>query len=116
MPVRFIRDDRRSCFRCNACSPSFRWIALERYPNDFGDLEPACAVGLFCESCIRQEIDDYFESFAQNAQPVGADETSHEYLSRELGFAVLPLMLSGKESKLLAEEINSDSLKTTSVN
>jgi hypothetical protein len=35
---------------------------------------------------------------------------------RELGFTVLPLMLSGKDSKLLAEEINSDSLRTTSVN
>jgi hypothetical protein len=116
MPAKFSRDDTRSCFRCNACSPSFRWIALERYPNESGNLEPACAAGLFCESCIRQEIDDYFESFAQNAQPVGADETSDEYLCRELGFTVLPLMLSGKDSKLLAEEINSDSLRTTSVN
>jgi hypothetical protein len=102
----------RSCFRCNACSPLFRRIALERYPNEQRVLEPACAVGLFCEACIKLEINDYFESFAQNGEAVGHDETSEEYLCRELGFAVLPLMLSGKEKGLFAEEIISDPFKS----
>ena len=113
MAVKFSRDDARSCFRCNACSPSFRWIALERYPNESRNLESTCGVGLFCESCIKLEINDYFESFAQNNEPVGPDETTEDYLCREFGFVVLPLMLSEKESKLLAEEIISDSLKTS---
>lgn len=112
MATRFCRDDSQSCFRCNASAPSFRWIALERYPNEEHNLESACVVGLFCESCIKLEINDYFDSFAQNSEPVGPDETSEEYLSREFSFAVLPLMLSEIESSLLAHEIVSDSMKT----
>lgn len=56
---------------------------------------------------------DYFESFAQNNEPVEQDETTGEYLCREFGFTVLPLMINGSKSKLLAEEIISGSLKTS---
>jgi hypothetical protein len=113
MAARFGRDDARFCFRCNACAPAFRWIALGRYLNESRNLEASCSIGLFCESCIKLEISEYFESFAQNSEPVGSDETSEEYLCREFGFTVLPLMISGKESKLLADEILSDSLRTS---
>jgi len=67
--------------------------------------------GLFCEACLKLEINEYFEAFAQNNLPLGNDESTDSCLCRQIGFAVVPLALSDEESKLLVEEIEADWLE-----
>jgi hypothetical protein len=68
--------------------------------------------GLFCETCLRLEINDYFDAIAQNKEPLGSDESTEGFLSRQIGFTVVPLMLSENESNLLVEEIKAKWLET----
>ena len=67
--------------------------------------------GLFCETCLKLEINEYFDSIAQSKEPLGTDESSDGFLCRQIGFTVVPLMLSENESKLLVEEIEADWLE-----
>jgi hypothetical protein len=107
----FTKEDARTCFGCDQNSPSFRLISLERFPNGSRQLEPDCMTGLFCEACLKLEINEYFAAFAQNNLPLGNDESTDSCLCRQIGFAVVPLALSDEESKLLVEEIEADWLE-----
>lgn len=69
--------------------------------------------GLFCERCLKLETKEYFETISQRNEPLGNDESLEGFFSRQIGFAVVPLMLSEIESKLLTEEIESDWLEAT---
>jgi hypothetical protein len=104
----FTKEDARTCFGCDRNSPSFRLISLERFPNEARQLEPDCMAGLFCEPCLKLEINEYFAAFAQSELPLGSDESTESCLCRQIGFAVVPLALSEEESKLLIEEIEAD--------
>lgn len=111
MPITFSREDASTCFRCDSNPPSFRLISLERFPSESRELEPDCMAGLFCEACLKLEINDYFEDFIQKDVPLGCDESSEGFFCRQIGFTVVPLMLSKEESELLVEEIKSDWLE-----
>lgn len=75
MATTFTQDDAKACFRCNFKQPSFRLISLESFPTEDGGLEPDYLVGLFCEECLRVEVDGLCESFVQSRIPLGADES-----------------------------------------
>jgi hypothetical protein len=107
----FTKEDARTCFGCDQNPPSFRLISLERFPNESRQLEPDCMAGLFCEACLRLEINEYFAAFTQNNLPLRSDESTESCLCRQIGFAVVPLALSEEESKLLVEEIEADWLE-----
>lgn len=107
----FTRDDAKTYFHCSSNPPSFRLISLERFQNESRQLEPDCMAGLFCEACLKLEINDYFAAFAQNDLPLGSDESAEGCLCRQIGFAVVLLVLSEEESKLLVEEIEADWLE-----
>jgi hypothetical protein len=109
----FTREDAGTCFACDQELPSFRLISLERFPNQSRDLEPDCLTGLFCEACLKLEINEYFAAFAQTSLPLGSDESTERCLCRQIGFTVVPLALSAEESKLLVEEIEVDWLEAT---
>ena len=113
MATTFTREDAKTCFHCGINPPSFRLISLEQFPNDARELEPDCMAGLFCESCLKLEIDNYFQSFNQTKLPLGIDESTESCLSRQVGFVVVPLMLSEEECKLLVDEIETDCLACT---
>jgi hypothetical protein len=107
----FSREDARTCFRCDSNPPSFRLISLERFPNESRDLEPDCMTGLFCKACLQLKVQDFFDAFTQSEAPLGIDESCESFLCRQIGFTVVPLMLSVDESKLLVEEIEVDWLE-----
>ena len=109
----FTREDARTFFGCDQNPPSFRLISLERFPTESRRFEPACMTGLFCEACLKLEINEYFAAFAQTNLPLGSDESTESCLCRQIGFAVVPLALSEEESKLLVEEIAVDWLEST---
>ena len=113
MATTFTTEDAQTCFHCGINPPSFRLISLEQFQNDASELESDCMAGLFCESCLRLEIDNYLQSFNQTKLPLGIDESTERFLCRQVGFAVVPLMLSEEESKLLVDEIESDWLERT---
>ncbi|MGC1300123.1 MAG: hypothetical protein WA869_34285 [Alloacidobacterium sp.] len=113
MATTFTTEDAKTCFHCGINPPSFRLISLEQFPNDARELEPDCMAGLFCESCLKLEIDNYFQSFTQAKLPLGIDESTESFLSRQVGFVIVPLILSEEESKLLVDEIESDWLECT---
>ncbi|MGD0941026.1 MAG: hypothetical protein ABR905_15065 [Terracidiphilus sp.] len=104
----FTREDAKTCFGCDQKPPSFRLISLERFPNQSRELEPDCMTGLFCETCLKLEINEYFAAFAQNNIPLGSDESTERCLCRQVGFAVVPLMFSREEAKLLIDELDTD--------
>jgi hypothetical protein len=83
----------------------FRLISLVNRPTDGGSLEPDCLVELLCTSCLRLEMDDLYEGFVQSSIPVGADESPDVCVSRQIGFAVVPLVFSERESQLLIDEL-----------
>jgi hypothetical protein len=111
MAVTFNRDDVKRCFRCDRNVPCYRLVSLERFLNESGELEPDCMAALFCDVCLKLEIDDNFGALAQNRLPVGTDESAKDFLSRQIGFLVVPLILERKESDLLVEEIQSNWLE-----
>jgi hypothetical protein len=108
MATTICRDDARTCFRCDSNPPSFRLISLERFPNESRELEPDCTAGLVCEECLRNAINNHLDGFAQAKLPLGTDESAEGFLCRQIGFAVVPLILAEKESGLLVDEIESD--------
>jgi len=71
-------------------------------------LNPICLVELVCPSCLRLEIDELYLGFAQSSISSGVDESPDHCLSRQIGFAVVPLMFSERESQLLIEELRTD--------
>ena len=77
-----------------------------------GQLEPDCLVGLLCDACLRLEIDGVLDGFAQSGTPVGLHESPDRCLLRQVGFAVVPLAFSQRESQLLVEELGTDVLDT----
>jgi hypothetical protein len=105
-------EDSKTCFNCDSRPPLFRLISLERFLTESGSLEPDCLVGLFCESCLQLQIDDLFAGFSQSKTPVGPNETPDSCLCRQVGFAVVPLAFSQRESQLLVEELVTDVLDT----
>ena len=111
MPITFSREDAKTCFGCHSNAPSFRLISLERFPNESRQFEPDCMAALFCDACLKEELDAYFDAIAQNKEPLGVDESTDGFLCRQIGFAVVPLMLGEDESKLLVEEIKTDWLE-----
>ena len=108
MGIRIKRDDAKTCFLCHSNPPLFRFTSLQKLPTEDGSLEPDCFVELLCTSCLRLEIGDFYEGFAQSSIPLGADESPDVCLSRQIGFAVVPLMLSDRESQLLIDELRID--------
>ncbi len=60
MATTFKPKDAKTCFGCDSMRPSFRLIMLESFPTEHGGLEPDCIVGLFCEECLRKQVDDTF--------------------------------------------------------
>jgi hypothetical protein len=65
-------------------------------------------VELLCPSCLRLEVDDFHEGFAQSSIPLGAGETPDVLVCRQIGFAVVPLIFSERESQLLIDELRAD--------
>lgn len=112
MAIKFKREDARVCFRCQVNPPQFRLISLEKLPTAGGTLEPDCLVELLCPGCLRLEIDDFYEAFTQSCIPVGADETPDVRVCRQIGFAVVPLMFSERESQLLIDELRTNGFET----
>jgi hypothetical protein len=112
MATTFTREDATTCFRCDSKPPSFRLISLESFPTEDGALEPDCLAGLFCEECLRIEVDGLCESFAQSRIPLGADESSKGFLARQIGFIVVPILFSQRESELMFEELATDGIET----
>ena len=108
MGIRIKREDAKTCFLCHSNPPLFRFTSLQKLPTDDGSLEPDCFVELLCTSCLRLEIGDFYEGFAQSSIPLGADESPDVCLFRQIGFAVVPLMLSDRESQLLIDELRID--------
>jgi hypothetical protein len=87
-------------------------ISLEKLPTEGGTLEPDHLVELLCLGCLRLEIDDFYEGFAQSSIPVGADETPDVRVRRQIGYAVVPLMLSERESQLLIDGLRTNGFET----
>jgi hypothetical protein len=110
--IKFKREDAKTCFRCQVNPPQFRLISLEKLPTEDGALEPDCLIELLCPGCLRLEIDDSYEAFAQSSIPVGANETPDVRVCRQIGFAVVPLMFSERESQLLIDELRSNVFET----
>ena len=108
MGTKLKREDATNCFRCHSDPPVFRLISLVKLPTEHGSLEPDCLVELLCTSCLRLEIDELYEGFAQSNIPVGVDESPDVCVSRQIGLAVVPLMLSARESELLIDELRID--------
>jgi len=106
--IKFKPEDAKSCFRCQVNPPQLRLISLERLPNESGTLGPDCLVELLCPSCLRLEIDDFYEGFAQSGIPVGTDETPDVHIRRQMGFAVVPLMFSEREVGFLIDELRTN--------
>jgi hypothetical protein len=67
--------------------------------------------GRFCESCLRLELENYYESFRQAKEPLGKDESPDGFLCRQIGFAVVPLVFGQEEAKVMVDELNSDWLE-----
>ena len=111
MPTTFTRDDAKACFHCNLNPPVFRLISLERFPNENGDLVPDSMACLFCESCLRLEIENYYDAFEQAKIPLGKDESPDGFLCRQIGFAVVPVLFSQEEAKVLIDELDTDWLE-----
>ncbi len=105
MATKFRREDGRTCFRCHSDLPSFRLISLVKLPTENRTLEPDCLVELLCATCLRFEIDDLYEAFPQSSIPVGVDESPDVCLSRQIGFAVVPLTFRERECQLLVDEL-----------
>lgn|ERR1700733_1146454 len=105
MATKFNRRDAKNCFRCHSHSPSFRLISIVKLPAENRTLESDCLVELLCASCLRFEIDDLYEGFAQSSIPMGADESPDVCLSRQIGFAVVPLTFCEREFQLLVDEL-----------
>lgn len=112
MAIKFKREDAKACFRCQVNPPQFRLISLEKHPTEGGTLEPDCMVELLCPSCLRLEIDDFYEGFDQSSIPVGADETPDVHTRRQIGFAVVPITFSELESGLLIDELRTSGFET----
>jgi hypothetical protein len=106
--IKFKREDAKTCFRCQVNPPQFRLISLEKVPTEGGTLEPDCLVELLCPSCMRLEIDDFYEALAQSNIPVGADETPDVRVRRQIGFAVVPFTFSERESQFLIDELRTN--------
>jgi hypothetical protein len=111
MATTFTRDDARTCFHCSVNPPVFRVISLERFPNEIGDLVPDTLAGLFCEACLRLEVESYYDAFGQAKLPLGEDESPDGFLCRQIGFTVLPLMFSQEEAEVLIDELDTDWLE-----
>jgi len=111
MATTFTRDDARTCFHCSVNPPAFRVISLEKFPNEIGQLVPETLAGLFCESCLRLEIENYYESFRQAEEPLGKDESPAGFLCRQIGFAVVPLFFGADEANAMIDEFNSEWLE-----
>lgn len=67
--------------------------------------------GLFCESCLRLEIESYCHAFEQARIPLGEDESPEGFLCRQIGFTVVPLMFGQEEAKVLIDELETDWLE-----
>jgi hypothetical protein len=111
MSTTITRDDARTCFYCSVNPPVFRVISLERFPDDIGNLVPDTLVGLFCESCLRLEIESYYDAFEQAKLPLGMDESPNGFLCRQIGFAVVPLIFGNEEATVMIDELSSDWLE-----
>lgn len=83
------------------------------FPIEDGGLEPDCPAGLFCEECLRIEVDGFFESFAESRIPLGTDESPASFLARQIGLIVVPLQFGRADSELLSEELATDPIETT---
>ncbi len=112
MARKFKREEAKTCFRCQSYSASFRLISLVKLPNENRTLEPNCLVELLCKSCLKFEIDDLYEGLAQSSIPVGVDESPDVCLSRQIGFAVVPLTFSERESQLLIDELRTNGVES----
>ena len=106
------REDSKTCFNCDSKPPLFRLISLEKFLTENGNLEPDCLVGLFCESCLRLQIEDLFAGFSQSERPVSPNETPDSCFCRQVGFVVVPIEFGERESQLLIEELGLDSCVT----
>src|SRR5258708_964492 len=116
MPTKLKRENARNCFRCHSHSPSFRLVSLVKLPTENRTLEPDCLVELLCASCLRLEIDDVYEGFAQSSIPIGADESPDACLSRQIGFAVVPLRFCERECQLLVNELTTGGFELSVAN
>jgi hypothetical protein len=111
VPTMIKQEDARTCFHCDSNPPSFRVISLENTLNLDRDLEPDCLVALVCQSCLRFQIDDLCKGIAQSNIPIGIEETPDRCLCRHVGFAIVPLKLSERESGLLIDELGTEVLE-----
>lgn len=116
MPTKFKREDAKNCYRCHSHSPSFRLISLVKVPTENRTLEADCLVELLCASCLRFEIDDLYEGFAQSSIPIGADESPDVCLTRQIGVAVVPITFCEREYQLLVNELTTGGFELSVTN
>jgi len=110
--IKIKREDAKTCFRCQLNPPQFRLISLKKLPTEGGTLESECLVELLCPGCLQLEIYDHYEALEQSSIPVGAVETPDVHVCRQIGFAIVPLMLCERESQLLIDELTTNGLET----
>ena len=111
MATTFTQDDAKPCFHCSVNAPVFRLISLEQFPDEKRDLVPDIMAGLFCESCLRFEIESYYDAFEQAKTPLGENESPDGFFCRQVGFAVVPMTLSHEEAQVLIDEFDTDWLE-----
>lgn len=108
MAIKIKGEDAKTCFRCQSNPPQFRLISLQNLPTDGGSLEPDCLVELLCTNCLRPEIDDLYEALPQSNLPLGEDESPEICVTRQIGFAVVPVLFRELEAQLLIGELRTD--------
>jgi hypothetical protein len=111
--TKFNREDSKTCFRCDSNPPSFRLLSIQKTPTGNAHLETDCFIALICQSCLRPEIEDLRQGLALSSTPVGDDESPNRCLCRQVGFAIVPLLFSQRESELLIDELGTDCLEVT---
>ena len=112
MATKINREDAKTCFECDSRPPSYRLISLETFLMEDGSLEPDCLIGLFCEACLRLQIDDLLVELSQTKAPAGSNETPDSSICRQVGFVVVPIKFSERESQLLIDELGVENCET----
>ena len=85
--------------------PSNRVISLERSPKRSRVLKQECSASLVCESCLRTELNEFYEALGQLGIPLEAEENEESYLTRPIGLVVIPMSLHPSDARRLVEEL-----------
>jgi hypothetical protein len=104
MTIRFSKKESQKCFGCDN-RPSYRVISLERSPKQFGVLKQECSASLVCESCLKTELNEFYEALGQLRIPLETEENEASYLTRPIGLVVIPVSFDPFDARRLVEEL-----------